>query len=71
MFGSILLGVCVGVITIYWVKLVNHDNTLTINVTIVSAYLTYFLAEYMDWGIATNGLVAVISLGMFMSSFTR
>ena len=47
MFGSILLGVCVGVITIYWVKLVNHDNTLTINVTIVSAYLTYFLAEYL------------------------
>jgi CPA1 family monovalent cation:H+ antiporter len=62
--GGILLGMGFGIITIYWVKQVNHDNALTINVTICTAYLTYFAAEYVDWGIATNGVVAVMSLGM-------
>lgn len=63
-FGGILLGFAFGVLTVYWVKYVNTDNALTINVTIVSAYLTYFLAEYVDWGMDTNGLVAVMALGM-------
>lgn len=65
MFGGILLGVAFGVLTVYWVRYVNHDNALTINVTIVSAYLTYFSAEYVYWGIETNGLVAVFALGMY------
>lgn len=50
---------------------VNHNAILTINLSIVSAYLTYFVAEYVDMGFAKNGLVAVIVLGLFMSAFTK
>lgn len=42
----------------------NHDNTLAINVTVCAAYLTYFAAENVYWGMATNGIVAVMTLGM-------
>lgn len=66
-----VIGVVFGILTIYWVKLVNHDNSLTINVTISTAYLCYFAAEYVDWGVPSNGLVAVLTLGIFMSAFTR
>lgn len=62
--GGIILGILFGVVTVYWVKYVNHDNALTINVTIVSAYLTYFIAEYVELGIECNGLIAVMALGM-------
>jgi hypothetical protein len=60
-----------GVITFYWMKRVNSSSTLTVNVTVVSMYLTYFIAENVNFGIDANGLIAVMTLGIYMSAFTR
>ena len=71
MLGSLLVGMIAGIFTIYWMKLVNNSSALTINVMIVSTYLTYFVAENVNLGIDASGLVSVITLGLFMSAFTR
>jgi NhaP-type Na+/H+ or K+/H+ antiporter len=65
------MGVFVGILTIYWMKMMNNSNTLTINVMIVSTYLTYFISENLYQFFYSNGLVSVITLGVFMSAFTR
>jgi NhaP-type Na+/H+ or K+/H+ antiporter len=66
-----LLGIIVGIGTIYWMKRVNNSSALTINVMYVSTYLTYFIAENVNIFFDANGLVSVITLGIYMSVFTR
>lgn len=48
--GGILVGVVVGFFTNFWIRRVNHNAILTINLTIVSAYMTYILADYINLG---------------------
>lgn len=62
--GGVLIGIFFGILSISWMKIINYDNTLTINVTIVLAYITYFVAENIQLGFAANGLISVITLGM-------
>ena len=71
LLGGTFVGVLFGLFTVWWIRRVNHNSILTINLTIVSAYVTYFVAENVDLGFTKNGLVAVISLGLFMSAFSK
>ncbi|CAD8177625.1 unnamed protein product [Paramecium octaurelia] len=71
LLGGAFVGVMFGLFTVWWIRRVNHNSILTINLTIVSAYVTYFVAESVDLGFKKNGLVAVISLGLFMSAFSK
>ena len=63
-FESVIIGITVGLVTVWWVRRVNHNALLTINLTIVSAYITYFIAEDKSFIGDGNGLMAVLSLGL-------
>ena len=71
LIGGAVVGIVIGAFTVWWIRRVNHNSILTINLTIVSAYVTYFVAESVDLGFQKNGLVAVITLGLFMSAFSK
>jgi NhaP-type Na+/H+ or K+/H+ antiporter len=49
--GGALLGILIGLIAAFWIKRIHNDAILTVNVTFVSCYLCYFIAENVDLGI--------------------
>jgi len=38
---------------------------------VVSCYLIYFTAEYVDLGIKISGIMALVSLGIYMAAFGK
>ena len=44
---------------------------LTINVTFVTAYLVFYVAEFVDLGIKMSGIMALVALGLFMAAFGK
>jgi len=64
--GSPLFGLCSGMVAVYWLSLLNKplssdDVTCQIAITIISAYLTFFIAEY-EFGM--SGLLATCGAGV-------
>lgn len=55
----------------YWIKKIFNDETLVLNITIISCYLVFFVAENVDLGFEISGILALVSLGLFMSAFGR
>lgn len=41
------------------------------NVTFVVCYLTYYVAEHIDLGIKISGIMALVSLGIYLSIFGK
>jgi asparagine N-glycosylation enzyme membrane subunit Stt3 len=50
---------------------VRNNPILTLNITVVSCYLIYFVAEYVDLGIKISGIMALVSLGLYMAAFGK
>jgi len=44
---------------------------LTVNVTFIVCYLTYYVAENVDIGIRVSGIMALVSLGIYLSIFGK
>ena len=49
--GGTALGLLFGVISVYWIKKIFNDEILVLNITIISCYLVFFVAEYVPLGI--------------------
>ncbi len=67
MLGPVVGGL-IAVGTILWIRHVFNDALVEITVTIVAAYLTYFLAENV---LHVSGVLAVVALGLAMSGYGR
>jgi len=69
--GGIILGIGAGIICVFWIRKVFNDEVMVANVTFLACYLVYFFAENNTFGIRVSGIVALISLGLFMAAFGK
>lgn len=69
--GAIVLGVAFGIVSAYLIGMVRNDSVLTLNFTVVSCYILYFVAEYVDLGIKVSGIMALVSMGLYMAAFGK
>ena len=69
--GAIVLGVLFGIIATEIIKLFKNDPILCYNITLVGCYLLYFTAEYVHLGIHVSGIMALVSMGLYMAAFGR
>lgn len=69
--GAVILGVIFGMIATELIKLFKNDPLLCYNTTLVGCYLVYFVAEYVHLGIHVSGIMALVSMGLYMAAFCR
>lgn len=67
--GGPLLGVICGVIFSIWLRKVIRDEVLTVTITFVACYICFYLAEFTFFKV--SGILAIVSLGLFMSAFGK
>lgn len=63
--GGPLLGIITGIITTFFIHLIHNNFVLEINLTIVSCYIMFYIAEFTD--LAVSGILALVALGLYMS----
>ncbi len=66
--GGIATGLLIGWLTIGWVKRAFNDAMIEINVIVVAAFLTFFIAEYF---FHVSGVLGLVALGLVMASIGR
>lgn len=69
--GAIVLGCIFGIISVWLISKVRNDSVLTLNITVVSCYLLYFVAEYVDLGIKISGIMSLVAMGLYMAAFGK
>jgi hypothetical protein len=50
---------------------VRNDAILTLNITVASCYILYFVAEYVHLGIKISGIMSLVSMGLYMAAFGK
>lgn len=50
---------------------IHNDPILTVNVTFIICYLTYYVADNVDLGAKVSGIMALVSLGIYLSIFGK
>lgn len=67
------MGLIVGAIVAVFTKKVFNDTVLCVNATFISGFIGFFIAETVcaDYGFAVSGIMTLISIGLFLSSFTK
>ena len=66
--GGLVLGIVVFVVVYFWLSRITKDKILVITLTIVSAYMIFFLAENVAM---VSGLISVVVLGVFMAMYSK
>ena len=69
--GAAILGILFGMIATELIKFFKNDPYLCYNTTLVGCYLVYFIAEYVNIGIQVSGIMALVSMGLYMAAFGR
>ena len=69
--GGTLLGIVFGIVATIWIRKIYNDEILVVNVTFISCYMLFFIAEFVDLGVKISGIIALVSLGLFMSAFGK
>jgi NhaP-type Na+/H+ or K+/H+ antiporter len=69
--GGLVLGLIFGIVSVYWIKKIFNDEILVLNITIVSCYLSFFISEHVQLGVAISAVIAVVSLSLLMAAFGR
>ena len=64
--GGPLLGILFGFLTSLWLKRIVRDDVLTANLTFVSCYLCFYIAEF-TW-VKVSGILSIVVLGLYMSA---
>lgn len=69
--GAIILGVLFGMFSTFLIQLVKRDSILTLNITVGVCYMVYFVAEFVPMGIRISGIMALVSMGLYMAAFGK
>jgi len=69
--GGTVLGIVFGVFSAIWIRKIFNDEILVVNITLIACYMVYFVAENVDLGIKISGIIALVSLGLFMAAFGK
>eukprot|EP00210_Caulerpa_lentillifera_P006651 g6354.t1 len=67
-FGGPAIGILFGLAATFWIQYIYNDLLTEISLTLVSAYLTFYVAEDVA---EVSGVLAVVALGLFMGSFAK
>ena len=67
--GGPLLGIACGVVFSIWLRKIIRDEVLTVTVTFVACYICFYFAEFTFFKV--SGILAIVSLGLFMSAFGK
>lgn len=67
-FGGLLLGAVACWISILWLRRIVKDEILTIAITFMTCYITFFIGETY---LGVSGILAIVSLGVLMSMFGK
>ena len=68
-FGGVIVGLLAGIVAVYAIRKMFTDDVMIVNITFVACYLIYFLAE--NFKINISGIVATITLSLFMTAFGK
>ena len=68
--GGPILGIIIGMITLWVLKRIHFDSTSDITITLVACYGVFIIAEGM-LPFQVSGILAVVSLGLMLSSSGR
>ncbi|KAI3954801.1 hypothetical protein MKW98_002907 [Papaver atlanticum] len=78
--GALGIGPSFGVVSVFWLGFIFNDTVIEISLTLAVSYLAYFTLKmvlvYLAYftaqdGAGVSGILAVMTLGMFYSAFTR
>jgi sodium/hydrogen exchanger 10/11 len=71
-FLGSLLGLFFGFIVSFWIRKIMNDEVLIVNITIMSSFLTYFIAEnFPFYNLPVSGVTAVITLGLYFAAMGK
>ena len=62
--GGPLLGLIFAILLSWWLKRIVNNPILEVNLTIVGAYLLFYLAEF---SLKVSGILAMVALGLYMT----
>eukprot|EP01022_Parablepharisma_sp_SALTPOND_P016874 TRINITY_DN2581_c0_g1_i1.p1 TRINITY_DN2581_c0_g1~~TRINITY_DN2581_c0_g1_i1.p1 ORF type:complete len:1025 (+),score=74.22 TRINITY_DN2581_c0_g1_i1:1173-4247(+) len=63
--GGVLFGIAIGIVIAYWIERLYKNTVIIISVTLVAAYLTFFVAELTP--VRVSGILAICGLGLYMT----
>jgi NhaP-type Na+/H+ or K+/H+ antiporter len=66
--GGALWGAFACLVTIAWLRKLVKDEVLTIAITFMSCYLTFFIGEVY---LGVSGIIAIVALGILMAMFGK
>ncbi|KAI3951869.1 hypothetical protein MKW92_021475 [Papaver armeniacum] len=66
--GALGIGLAFGLVSVFWLGFIFNDTVIEISLALAVSYLAYFTAQD---GAGVSGILAVMTLGMFYSAFTR
>ena len=66
--GGVVVGAIMTLIILLWIKKIVKDDLLTINLTFISCYLTFFLSEFY---FEVSGIISLVTLGVLMGKFGK
>ena len=69
--GGAILGIVFAVASTWWIRRVFNDGILVVSITIISCYLVFFIAENVDIGVKVSGIIALVSLGLYMAALGK
>lgn len=69
--GGTLLGILFGVMAAGLINRVRNDPILTLNITFCSCFILYFVAENVNLGFKVSGIMALVSMGLYMAAFGK
>lgn len=64
--GGPVLGIFIGFLACLWAKTILRDSVLMANITILSAFITFYLAEFTP--LKVSGILALVCLGLYFSA---
>lgn len=67
--GGPLLGLVVGIACTQWLKRILNNDVLIANITFVSCYTVFYIAEF-TW-VRVSGILSVVCLGLYMSAIGK
>lgn len=67
-FGGVALGAVACWVSIVWLRKIVKDEILTIAITFMTCYLTFFVGETY---LGVSGILAIVSLGVLMSMYGK
>lgn len=66
--GGPAIGIVFGLVATLWIHYIYNDSLVEISITLVTAYLTFYVAEEH---LHVSGVLAVVSLGLFMGTYAK